>query len=256
MNDRKSDVSMKLRAGMCVGTVVKRVVGKNTVLPVLGGPLKGKKWVAGAGIEQIFGWPKERYTDRFAASVTPSSVVYDVGAQVGWYTVLSSSLVEPGGTVIAFEPLPAVVRYLRRNVEVNNCTNVQIVEAAVSDNDGSARFFVAERGSLGSLSSGYGPTATTVKTVTIDSLVQDKTIPPPDFIKMDIERGELAALKGAKSTLVEHAPMIFLETHGPDMCTGCCDLLDSFGYVWERIERSCSLVARRQTTPGIDRDES
>ncbi len=247
MSERTTDVSFKLRAGMRIGNAVKRVVGKNTVLPVLSGHLKGKRWVAGAGIEQIFGWPKERYTDRFAASVRPSRVVYDVGAQFGWYTLLSSSLVGPTGTVVAFEPLPTVVSYLRRNVEINNCTNVHIIEAAVSDIDGVAQFFVTENNSLGSLSSIYGPTTVTVKTVTIDSLVGDKRVLPPDVIKMDIERGELAALRGAESTLVEHAPTIFLETHGQDMCIGCYDLLRSHGYAVERVGGSCSLIARRET---------
>lgn len=245
MSEKEPNVSFKVRTGMRIGNAVKIIVGKNTALPVLSGHLKGKKWVAGAGIEQIVGWWKERYTDRFAASVPPSSVVYDVGAQVGWYTLLASELVGPGGTVIAFEPLPTVARYLRRNVEINHCSNVQIVEAAVSDNDDTAAFFAKEDGSLGSLSSIYGPTAMTVKTVTIDSLVRDKTIPPPDVIKMDIERGELAALRGAASTLIEHAPVIFLETHGHDMCVECSALLTSFGYALERVGASCSLIAQR-----------
>jgi FkbM family methyltransferase len=123
-----------------------------------------------------------------------------------------------------------VLRYLKRNIEVNHCANVQIVEATVSDSEGTAIFFAMADGTLGPLSPIYGPYTTTVKTVKIDSLVKKKIIPAPDVIKMDTEGGELAALNGAESTLVEHAPTIFLETHGFDMCVDCYHLLASFGY--------------------------
>ena len=180
--------------------------------------------------------------------VPKGSVVYDVGAQVGWYTLLASDLVGPEGRVVAFEPLPSVLRYLKSNVKINRCANVQIVEAAASDQDGTAEFFAKEDGSLGSLSPIYGPNKIMVRTVKIDSLVKNEIIPAPDFIKMDVERGEVAALKGAESTLVERAPMLFLETHGNDMCLEVHRLLSFFGYSVERFRGSGTLVALNPQT--------
>jgi len=235
--------SVKLCLGVRAGRAIKRIVGRDTTLRILRGSLKGKKWIAGAGISQVLGLERERYTDRFQASVLKGSVVYDVGAQVGWYTLLASDLVGPRGKVVAYEPLPSVLRYLKSNVEVNHCANVQIVEAAASDEDGTAEFFAKEDGSLGSLSPIYGPDKIMVKTVKIDSLVKNEVVPAPDFIKMDVERGEVAALKGAESTLVERAPMLFLETHGYDTCVDCHNLLSSFGYEVERFPGSGTLVA-------------
>jgi FkbM family methyltransferase len=248
VNERKakrSFESFKLYVGTRMGRAIRRIVGKNTVLPIVAGRLKGKKWTVGAGIPQILGMWQEMYTDKFAESIYQSSVVYDVGAHGGWYTLLASELVGPRGKVVAFEPLPSVLTLLKRNVEINHCTNVQIVEAAVSDNDGTATFFALADGTLGSLSPSYGPNTTTVKTVKIDSLVREKIIPAPYVIKMDIEGGELAALKGAESMLVEHAPMIFLETHGFDMCVDCCRVLTSLGYAVERFHGSGTMVAHK-----------
>jgi FkbM family methyltransferase len=152
---------------------------------------------------------------------------------------LASELTGPGGKVVAIEPLPLTLRYLRGNIEINHCTNVQIVEAAVSDNDGTATFSFGGEGTdsdlLGSISTYYGPKSTMVETAKIDSLVKKKITPAPDVIKMDIEQGELAALIGAESTLIEYAPLIFLETHSLELCADCRRLLTSHGYVVERF---------------------
>ena len=167
--------------GMYMGYVVKLLVGKNTMLPILAGDLKGKKWVAGAGIAPVLGMLKEPYTDKFEESIYESSVVYDIGAQMGWYTLLSSQLVGQGGKVVSFEPLPSVLRYLTKHVEANHCTNVQIIEAAVSDRDGTAMFFANMDVGLGSLSPIYGSKSTTkmVKTVKIDTIIKKKIAPYP-----------------------------------------------------------------------------
>lgn len=250
VNEKKtkgSFKSFKLYVAVRTGRAIKRIVGKNTTLPIVAGRLKGKKWIVGGGITQVLGRWQEKYTDKFAESIYPSSVVYDVGANAGWYTLLASELADPRGKVVAFEPLPAALRILKGNVKINHCTNVQVVEAAVSDSEGTATFFSVADSTLGSLSSLYGPApnTTTVKTVKIDSLVKKEIIPAPDVVKMDIERGELAALKGAASTLVEPAPMIFLATHGFDMYVDCCRLLTSLGYAVERVHGSDYVVAHK-----------
>ena len=87
--------SLKSRLGVRAGRAIKRIVGQNTTLRILTGSLKGKKWIAGAGISQVLGLERERYTNRFEASILEGSVVYDIGAQVGWYTLLASDLAGP-----------------------------------------------------------------------------------------------------------------------------------------------------------------
>jgi len=156
---------------------------------------------------------------------------------VGWYTLIASELVGPDGKVIAFEPLPLMAQYLKKHVKMNHCNNVQVIEAAVSDKDGTDTFFATKDGKLGAVSQPalHHTERSTVKTIKLDSLVNNGAAPPPDYVKINIEGGELRALTGADSTLVDFAPTIFLATHSYDLCVACSDLLISKGYKLNNI---------------------
>lgn len=228
------------RAFVFAGDHIKSLIGTNRAFPIISGRLKGKKWIIGAGIAQVAGIYKEAKMDKFDELITKSSIVYDIGAQYGWYTLLASELVGPNGKVIAFEPIPRMAQYLKKHVDMNHCNNVQLIEAAVSDKDGSDTFFTAKDGKLGAVSQpGLGHTErSTVKTIKLDSLVNNRAAPPPDYMKINIEGGELRALNGAESILVDFAPTIFLATHSYDLCVACSDLLISKGYELNRIAES------------------
>ncbi len=229
------------RAFVLAGDLIKSFIGTNRTFHILSGRLKGKKWIIGAGtLAHVAGIFKEAKMDKFDELITESSVVYDIGAQNGWYTLIASELVGPYGKVIAFEPLPLMAQYLKKHIEMNHCNNVQVIEAAVSDNDGTDTFFATKDGTLGAVSvPGLGHTErSTVKTIKLDSLLNKGAAPPPDYVKINIEGGELRALNGAESTLVDFAPTIFLATHSYDLCVACSDLLISKGYALEKIGTS------------------
>jgi FkbM family methyltransferase len=73
-------------------------------------------------------------------SLFTDAIIYDIGAQAGFYAILASKRVGERGEVISFEPLPKNIFHLRKNVQINKCKNVSIVESAISDNDGVALF--------------------------------------------------------------------------------------------------------------------
>ena len=104
------------------------------------GPLQGRRWVVASGSRFIRGTYEPLQCAAFERLVRPGHVVFDVGAHVGFYTVLSSSLAGPAGRVVAFEPLPANLRYLRRHLALNGCANVTVVPICVGDREGTARF--------------------------------------------------------------------------------------------------------------------
>jgi FkbM family methyltransferase len=104
--------------------------------------------------------------------------------------------VGPKGRVIAFEPNPANVAHLKKHLSLNRIENVEIVEAAVSDREGTA--FSGE-GAAGKLSQ----TRAAIQTVQLDNY------PRPDLIKMDIEGGETAALRGSAKILAERHAVWF-----------------------------------------------
>jgi FkbM family methyltransferase len=134
----------------------------------------------------------------FETTIEANSIVFDVGAHVGFYTLLASTLVGPTGKVVAFEPLPGNLQLLRRHLLMNHIDNVTVVDAAVSDRSAVALFEEGSNSSMGRIS----PTgAIHVNTVALDDLVCSGKLPIPDYIKMDVEGTEMTALSGAKSVL-------------------------------------------------------
>lgn len=203
------------------------LVPRGAVVLILRGPLRGKRWIVGSAIHRcwlgFYEYEKQKLISR---EVRPNSVFWDVGANVGFYSLLASKLVG-SGKVFAFEPAPRNLSYLRKHLELNRATNVEVLAAAVSDRNGMSTFEIEETGFMGHLSSGRG---ITVPTATLDSLVDEQKILPPDYVKMDIEGAELLALRGASRTFQRSQPVLFLATHGREVETECRRLLESWGY--------------------------
>jgi FkbM family methyltransferase len=211
-----------------VGKAIASVIPKDLVVPILFGRLRGKKWIVGSSnLECALGVYEREKAELFAKVVGAGSTIYDIGAHVGFYTVLSSQLVGSKGRVVAFEPFADNMSYLQRHISMNLCENVTAFQIAVSDKNGVTGFLQGETSSMGRLSTSGG---LFVQTSSIDALLAAGKIPPPNFMKIDIEGAELLALEGAKSTMLEHRPTIFLATHGPSIHVACCDLLKTLGY--------------------------
>jgi len=153
--------------------------------------------------------------------------VFDVGAHAGFYSLLFARLVGPAGRVVAFEPSPRNITFLRNHIALNGLRNVDVVEAAVADSSGTAGF--AERSSsyTGALQQDG---SVRVQIVRIDDIVATGRFPEPNFIKIDVEGAEDLVLAGARSTIMRAHPTIFLATHGSDVDARCVELLASMNY--------------------------
>lgn len=208
-----------------------RFVPRGRVMRILSGPLRGHQWIAGAATHGCWAGTYERDTQRvFEEMVRPGIVVYDVGANAGFFTLLASKLAGASGKVYAFEPLPRNLAMLREHVRLNGAENVEIVPFAVSDRTGTSRFATADHPAMGGLSESGG---LEVETTTLDAL--RGTIVPPSFIKMDIEGAEHAALTGAMEVLRRSRPTILLSEHGWEQHERCGELLRSLGYDLELL---------------------
>lgn len=205
-----------------------KLIPPKAVLPILGGRLKGKKWIAGSSWPSfwlgIFEYDKQNI---FAERILPGKVIYDIGAHVGFYTLLSAELTGPRGRVFAFEPVPGNLYFLKRHILLNKLVNVEVIEAAAADFTGTTFFSESSSGLEGSLSANGD---LEVNTVRIDDLVDQGKILPPDYVKIDVEGAELKVLNGASKTLTNYKPVIFLSTHGPDLHRQCLDFLSRRGY--------------------------
>ena len=209
------------------------LVPRSSVFPILRGRLRGTRWIVGSALHRcwmgVYEYEKQQL---IARAVQPNTVFYDVGANVGFYTLLGSRLVG-AGKVFAFEPLAKNLEYLNRHLVLNHIQNVEVLDVAVSDENGAACFEVEVTGSMGHLS--HGGTVK-VQTATLDSLLEQGRILPPDYIKMDIEGAELAALRGAQRCIERYRPQIFLATHGHEIHSQCCRLLESWGFECQIVE--------------------
>ncbi|MGB7600544.1 MAG: FkbM family methyltransferase [Candidatus Sulfotelmatobacter sp.] len=203
-------------------------IPRETVVPIFGGRLRGKRWIVGSAIHRCWLGFYEFEKQRLISSmVKPGTVFYDVGANVGFYSLLASELEGPQGKVFAFEPLPRNVAYLRRHLELNRVSNVEILELALGEQTGMASFTPEPSGFMGRLSdAGCLPVAV----ARLDDLLEQGRLVPPHSIKMDIEGAELLALRGAIGCIQQHRPLIFLATHGRDVHHACCHLLKSWEY--------------------------
>jgi FkbM family methyltransferase len=204
------------------------LVPRSATMRVLQGPLRGAHWIAGSGNHGYWLGSYELSKQiRFAESLSVADVVFDIGANVGFYTVLASRLVTSTGRVYAFEPLPHNLGYLRRHVAKNALQNVAIIAAAVAASPGRARFTAAVDRSQARLD----PSGEIeVDVVAIDELVASNQLALPQIVKIDVEGAEFDVLQGMIETLRTAAPIIFLATHGSDVHARCLALLYELGY--------------------------
>ena len=205
-----------------------RMIPPGTVVPILATPARGKKWIAGSGPHSCWlGFNELSKRRAFSARIKPGDVVYDIGANAGSYTILSAVLVGSSGRVFAFEPVPENVRYLREHVRLNAFTHVEILEAAVSDLNGTVHFEANPDRVLGRISPDG---LLVVKSVVLDELLKNGELLPPNCLKIDVEGGEAGVLRGAREILKKIRPVVFVATHGPEVPRECLELLDSVRY--------------------------
>ncbi|MDO9000950.1 MAG: FkbM family methyltransferase [Bacteroidota bacterium] len=215
----------------------------NNARKVYLGPLKGKKWIYSSGYSQYFmGDYEKEVVDIFYEYAEKSKVIYDIGANIGYYTLIASKAANDNSKVYAFEPFPENVIALKKNIEVNNNSNIMVLEFAISNKIGRASFSNSDNNVANTLCED-SPTfknnkSIEVRTITIDDLILNNTIEVPDLIKMDVEGTELEALIGAEETLKKYHPVIFLSTHNchvPGIHKKCIDYLENLGYEIEYL---------------------
>lgn len=201
---------------------------RNRALPIPFGKLRGYRWVVGSSFLSCWlGLLEYEKQKEFVKLVKGGDIVFDIGANVGFYTLLASALVGDAGHVYAFEPLPRNIGLLQRHVAVNGLTNVTIVEGAVSNREGTARFDASVLPEMAHLSDSGG---IPVKVFTLDSLAGAGVVGAPTLLKIDVEGAEADVIRGGRSVLQQHHPIILLATHGPEVHAECLELLRSLEY--------------------------
>ena len=227
-------------------SIARTVFGKllpRVAYPVIRGPLSGARFILGAlegeggGATVYFNMMEQEQTAAFAATVKKGDVFFDIGANVGYYTLLASRQVGREGKVVAFEPVVRNLSHLYRHLELNKASNVTVISAACSDSISLASFSSGENFAMGHIAGDNIPKENIqiVPTVSVDAVAQ-KTGISPDVMKIDVEGAELAVLEGARATLLAARPKIFLSTHSDALRETCLAYLHELGYTYRVMD--------------------
>lgn len=223
-----------------------------TQVEIAAGDLKGYKILLNLKAEKSrwLGTYEPELADAARAFLSPNMTVYDVGANIGYVSLLLAHHTRPNGKVFAFEALPANAERIRRNVALNGLENrITLIEAAVAERSGEITFLVHKSAGMGKAAGSAGrreeqyQAAIHVPALALDEFVYEQGNPPPDVVKMDIEGGEVLALPGMKRILAEHHPIIFLELHGPESEQAAWQALTAAGYTLREMSPGYPIIS-------------
>ena len=216
-----------------------------TKVYVAAGDLKGTKLYLNMHIEKDYwlGTYEPELQKAVREMLKPGMVVYDIGANIGYISLLFAKAVGPEGKVFSFEALPANIERLKQNVRLSQVTTpIEVIHGAVTDKADSVEFLVHSSTSMGKVEGAAGRNVDyldkiSIPGIALDEYVKQNNLPAPDMIKMDIEGGEVLAVKAMKETLLASHPLLFIELHGPESAKAVAKLLDETGYTAYHMDK-------------------
>jgi FkbM family methyltransferase len=220
------------------GTLNRAAPGGLNEVVVAAGGLEGAHLLLDMHIEKDYwlGTYEAELQETVRREVQPGMVVYDVGANIGYVSLLFARAVAPAGRVFAFEALPANVERIRKNLALNPNAPLSVVSKAVVEACHPVEFLThastsmgKAAGSAGREDQAYGPTLR-VEGVSLDEFAYTQSNPLPQVVKVDIEGGEVLALPGMRRILREAGPLVLLELHGHAAAEAAWDELTAAGY--------------------------
>jgi FkbM family methyltransferase len=168
----------------------------------------------------LTGCPEPSIQEEILHHLRPGGCFYDVGAHIGYYSLLVARLVGEKGRVLAFEPDPTNVAVLHKNLSGNDLSEVEVFSCAVWSQSGKVMFQrsgaeraeeSSRRGTVVSMGKDLSSSLIEVEAVTLDIFTQDH--PPPTMIKVDVEGAEGEVLQGAQKLISQARPIWLFEVH-------------------------------------------
>jgi FkbM family methyltransferase len=183
--------------------------------------------------------------------IHPGQTIYDLGANLGIYSIWFSRLAGPRGRVYSIEANPLCVYFLQANLALNQVWNCEILPVAVADSPGSLDFTINYGNSALGITQESGFYASkigheiTVASFALDELIESLNLASPDVVKIDIEGAEEYAIIGMQKTLARCHPLLILEVHGRQAAHPTFRRLHDLGYCFQEI-------AHKQTFETLD----
>jgi FkbM family methyltransferase len=183
---------------------LKRISTEYTTMTVFGARMKCRIDDLVPRMIFYFGFWEPNNTAVISDMLKPGDVFLDVGANIGYYTLLGSSCVGANGQVISVEAAPDIFNLLKENVQMNSCRNVRLVNLAAAENPGTIEVFGGSRwnrGATTTVPSNYATVEAVVQSAPIDEVLTESERSRLALIKIDIEGGELGVLRRLLKTL-------------------------------------------------------
>jgi FkbM family methyltransferase len=162
--------------------------------------------------------PVQRSLARY---LKPGDVFYDIGANVGFFSLLAARCVGPQGMVYSFEPVNENTAAIRRNAKLNGLENLSVFEVALAEKSGSGELFLTKWDGGSSLSAATIPAAEpieqrTVRVAALDDLIATEGLRPPTLVKIDVEGAEQGVIRGMLKTVARFKPVVLYEVDDGD----------------------------------------
>ena len=173
-------------------------------------------------------------------ALRPGAICFDIGANIGTFTLLASRLVGAGGLVVAFEPSVRALRRLAHHLTINACENVVVVSSALGQSQGLIKLGWAPESNIGASAIGrhdshFQKRQEQISVARLDEVVERMAL-VPDLLKIDVEGFEMQVLRGGEKTLQQHHPVVvleltdrFLNDHG-DSAVDLVAFMEKLGY--------------------------
>ena len=204
-----------------------------------------------SGTQFSYGGYEADETRLMGEAVRAGSTVVDVGANFGWHAIHLAKRVGDSGKVLAFEPIPATYAELTENVALNSCKNLKAFSFALGNETSTISMYLPKTDLGAGAASQFLDTGDRVEVsmFRLDDVLEREGVEHVDFIKADIEGGELNFLRGAERLIARCHPIIFVEIvdiHCHRFGSTPQDLiqmLTGHGYRGNYIDEDGSLVA-------------
>lgn len=153
--------------------------------------------------------------EAIASNLQTGDVFFDIGANIGFFSLIAARYAGSDGRVYAFEPVPDNAAAIMRSVRLNEMDTVEVFAEAVGAVDGRADLLLARHiGGAVLASAGQPPDMKgkiEIDIVTLDSVIAKRNLRPPSLVKIDVEGAEIDVLKGMSETIQAHHPKIIYE---------------------------------------------
>lgn len=242
-----NDQNNPFRANTLLGKILRlplKVIPRKVVLPILQGPGRGLKWIVGSYNHGCWlGFYEFEKQIILKDIIKKGDVVYDIGAHVGYFTIIFAKLVGSSGKVYAFEPFQSNYDYILKHAEINKLSNIIPVQAGVGSSTGHLTFDLGSHSATGKKSDSG---TFTFPVYNLIDYIKSTNATIPTLIKMDIEGEELSVVPQLIDLMRTNKTTLLVSTHSDNITAELVNLLESSAFVVTPLQWSNMPNERRK----------